>query len=127
MREWGSIEGKYSEMNNLDQLILLVRDAAPNTSKEYPVLEKFNETESLNFLVGHRARHFGMSAGKIQKIAHEVEHQSGVSVDTQAFKHQLASTLFTLCSSCDIIGMSGQELIEATAALAEEYKKEFHQ
>lgn len=109
---------------NITSLIKLVGQAAPTTEDQYPVLKKMEPPyEELTFNLGHSARHLAMSAGKINKVIHDVEH--GDKMDFEIFKKQMFSTMFTLCKMCELIGMNGDDLVNGTADLANSYKDEF--
>jgi hypothetical protein len=107
---------------NITDLIIKVGEAAPTTEKQYPVLKDLRFPEELTFTIGHSARHFSISTGKLHKIIHDAEH--GDKLDIAAVKQQVFSVMFTICKLCELTGMKGDDLIEGVEGLIQKYKED---
>lgn len=99
------------------QLIDLVHSSTPLTEDNYPVLAQLSEDPRENFLVGHSLRHLSKNVGKMHAFVESAEH--GGELKKEEIKEKIVASCFSLCKLCAILGVSGNELVESIAKMAE--------
>lgn len=99
------------------QLIDLVHSSTPLTEDNYPALAQLSGDPKENFLVGHSLRHLSKSVGKMHAFVENAEH--GGELKKEEIKEKIIASCFSLCKLCAILGVSGNDLVEGIAKMAE--------
>lgn len=104
-------------VKNLDQLIALVASATPLTKEAYPALGELTGERKVAFKIGHSLRHLSSSSGDMQKTIGDAEH--GDPIDIALLRRKVFSASFSICKLCEILGISGKQLMEGVENLVE--------
>jgi hypothetical protein len=99
------------------QLIDLVHSSTPLTEDNYPALAQLSGDPRQNFLVGHSLRHLSKSVGKMHAFVENAEH--GGELKKEEIKEKIIASCFSLCKLCAILDISGNDLVESIAKMAE--------
>lgn len=99
------------------QLIDLVHSSTPLTEDNYPALAQLSGDPRENFLVGHSLRHLSKSVGKMHAFVENAEH--GGELKKEEIQEKIIASCFSLCKLCAILGVSGNDLVEGIAKMAE--------
>ncbi len=96
--------------NQFQQFIDVVSEAYPINTKDYPVTEKLNPEEKLNFSMTHIGKHISKSLGKIMSELENGDH--GGVVDMEKIEKATIRLMISVLKLCDEQKITGEKLAD---------------